>query len=195
MSIHAPTVTKEFFMLPRGATRDENESPPLEGCRSGLAPREDPPLKAKAFSLPKRGFSRDTPHRLMPAAPLRGGIFSANRRSWHRYSLGHPAITAGCRFPDAGYRNPAARSGAGPRRGSEDVPAGARRYKCFSGYVHEFVDQHELQPVRRTERRKHQHQSRGADLQAFFLRGRSSCGVCCLADHGYPGRLGRCRKP
>jgi hypothetical protein len=30
-------------------TFDENESPPLEGCRGGLFRPEDPPLKAKAF--------------------------------------------------------------------------------------------------------------------------------------------------
>jgi hypothetical protein len=40
-----------------GATFDENESPPLEGCRGGFFLREDPPLRLKpSFPSPKRGF-------------------------------------------------------------------------------------------------------------------------------------------
>jgi hypothetical protein len=36
------------------------------------------------------------------------GGAGASRRSWRGYSLGHLAIAAAFRFPDAGYRNPAA---------------------------------------------------------------------------------------
>ena len=49
-------------------TFDENESPPLEGCRGGLFRPEDPPLKAKACSF------------LKAALPLPGGDF----RNWLR---------------------------------------------------------------------------------------------------------------
>jgi hypothetical protein len=54
-------------MALRGATFDENESPPPEGCRGGLFRREDPPLKAKACSF------------LKAALPSQEGIFKGER--------------------------------------------------------------------------------------------------------------------
>ena len=66
MSTHAPAVTKEFFMLSRGATRDEIPAIfPFEGGQG------DVPFVDKTAPT-----DRDTPHRLTPAAPLKGG-FSA----------------------------------------------------------------------------------------------------------------------
>ena len=57
--------------MPRcGATFDENESPPPEGCRGGLFRREDPPLKAKACSF------------LKAALPLPRGDFQRGHSCW-----------------------------------------------------------------------------------------------------------------
>ena len=49
--------------MPRGgATKDENYSPPPEGCRSGLSRTGGTTPKADAFSPPKEGISsRDSP--------------------------------------------------------------------------------------------------------------------------------------
>ena len=40
-----------------GTTKDENDSPPPEGCRGGLWRTGGPTPKADAFSPPRRGFS------------------------------------------------------------------------------------------------------------------------------------------
>ena len=50
-------------MIPGIITRDENLSPPLEGCRGGFNPNQrDPPRKAHAFCPSQEGIFRRAAH-------------------------------------------------------------------------------------------------------------------------------------